>query len=177
VIIDEAIRRWDEALGLDADALAALEAIDFRITDLSGAMLGSATDSTVWLDVTAAGFGWYIDESPADDAEFGAVLADGSLRDVEGGEATGAMDLLSVVTHELGHALGLDVHEVLGESLESGTRVIPAGEVVPESPEHDATFRYAIAVLAMERSQDEDDEDVPAVFSVEEIALDRAAVL
>jgi hypothetical protein len=87
------------------------------------------------------------------------------------------MDLLSVVTHELGHALGLDVHEVLGESLESGTRVVPAGEVVPESPEHDATFRYAIAVLAMERSQDEDDEDVPAVFSVEEIALDRAAVL
>jgi hypothetical protein len=173
-IIDEAIRRWDEEVGLDAQALATLEAVDFRITDLSGTTLGTATDSAVWLDGTAAGFGWYIDESPEDDAEFGTLLADGSLRALEGGEATGSIDLLSVVAHELGHVLGLDAHAQLGESLESGTRMMPAEGTPTATPDE---VRYAVAVLAMERSQDEDDEDGPGEFSVEEISLDRDAVL
>src|SRR5262249_55737826 len=66
------------------------------------------TDGTVLIDVNAGGFGWFIDPTPADDAEFGTTGRPTDLRAAAGGPAYGRMDLLTVVMHELGHVLGLD---------------------------------------------------------------------
>jgi hypothetical protein len=49
----------------------------------------------VRLDATAAGFGWFVDPTPANDSEFAS------------GKPPAGMDLLTVVMHELGHEVGL----------------------------------------------------------------------
>ncbi len=101
-LIDEAESRWEQS-GLSTDQLAVLEEIDFQIIDLDGPTLGYAEGSTIVIDADAAGMGWYVDSTPADDSEFS-------------GSTFGAMesvDLLSVMTHEIGHVLGLqDVYDV-----------------------------------------------------------------
>ncbi len=54
----------------------------------------------MWVDADAAGYGWSY-----------------STEDLR----SGGVDLLSVLTHELGHILGYD-HDVMGESLNVGER-------------------------------------------------------
>jgi hypothetical protein len=84
--------------------------------------------NTVWLDRDAAGHGWFVDPTPADDAEFPAAKGD---------PAFGRMDLLTVVTHEVGRLLGLGAgdaatYPVMAEVLPPGVRRAdrprPAGE-------------------------------------------------
>jgi len=61
--------------------LSELTAIDVQIGQLDGTMLGHATDDTIWIDQDAAGYGW---SNP------------------------GGVDLLTALSHEFGHVLGLD---------------------------------------------------------------------
>jgi hypothetical protein len=75
-------------------------------------------DNTIWLDRDAAGFGWSIGTT-GHDHEFD-----------DGGPASylGHMDLLSVVSHELGHLIGLDhdhANAVMHETLSPGVRRSP----------------------------------------------------
>lgn len=51
----------------DTDGLGA---IDIQIADLGSAALGYAGGNTITLDDNAAGWGWFIDVTPADDNEF-----------------------------------------------------------------------------------------------------------
>ena len=60
----------------------------------------SSSSNIIWIDRDAAGFGWSTDASIV---------------------RSGQIDLLSVVSHEFGHVLGLD-HDVMGETLTVGTR-------------------------------------------------------
>ena len=65
------------------------------------------------IDPTAAGLGWFVDATPWDDHEF-IYDAEGSvLRATSSAVAAQAVDLVSAVTHELGHLLGFehDEHE------------------------------------------------------------------
>jgi len=97
----DAIAEWTTQ-GLSPTQLRDLQELTVRIADLPGNALGLSSESTnyVWVDADAAGYGWSY-----------------STEDLR----SGGVDLLSVLTHELGHKLGYD-HDVLGESLNVGER-------------------------------------------------------
>ena len=73
--------------------------------DLPGSFLGMADDGVIWLDRDAAGYCWSFTTEPD------------------------RVDLLTVVTHELGHLLGFehgDEDDLMGETLGLGERHLPA---------------------------------------------------
>jgi hypothetical protein len=110
-LLTEALRRWDAA-GVDTSSLSGL---DVRIADLGGLTLGRADDGVIWVDDNAAGWGWFVDRSARNDSEF--------TRGGNQGEKN-RMDLLTVLSHELGHLLG-ETHAgdgVMQETLAAGTR-------------------------------------------------------
>ena len=90
----EALGRWSAA-GAD---VSELNSIRFRITDLADGSLSHVEDDTIWLDMNAAGHGWFIDMTPNDDSEF--------LLPGDQGEEN-RIDLLTVLVHEVGHLLGI----------------------------------------------------------------------
>jgi hypothetical protein len=77
-----AIGHWTEALGDGDPRLAAFGDMRITFADLAGDELGFASGRSVLIDRDAAGYGW--------------------------SENGGGMDLVTVVTHELGHVLGFD---------------------------------------------------------------------
>ncbi|MEE3221053.1 MAG: hypothetical protein VX257_12340, partial [Planctomycetota bacterium] len=83
----QAIADWKQ---VDPGAAAALDIVDIRVADLSGSILGLTSEATrtIWLDRDAAGYGWQTKQQYAD-------------------QNSEAVDLLTVVTHEFGHLLGL----------------------------------------------------------------------
>jgi membrane-associated phospholipid phosphatase len=110
-LLTEALARW-QAAGVDTSALGN---IDVRIADLGGLTLGQAANGGIVLDDNAAGWGWFVDRTPGSDREF--------TRRGNQGERN-RMDLLSVLTHEVGHLLGYD-HEaggVMQQTLDAGVR-------------------------------------------------------
>jgi PKD repeat protein len=104
-VVQQAIGYWD-SLGTYAatDDLAAR--LNVRVADLSDDRLGSTFGNTIWIDTDAAGYGWTC----------GAPL--------DNGRQAGRVDLLSVVTHEIGHVLGAD-HDTLGATLRLDERHLP----------------------------------------------------
>ena len=113
-VVQEAIAGW-AAAGVDSHRLDALSLVEVQIAELSGSLLGMASSSDViWIDRNAAGYGW--------------------------GDA--GVDLLSVVTHELGHKLGFDhddahLHNVMAATLAPGMPRLPSSSLLPEYPSHD----------------------------------------
>jgi Ca2+-binding RTX toxin-like protein len=105
-IIEAAIDRLTESLIIGESDLALLNEISFEITDLSGLTLGQATGTTVLIDIDAAGYGWFVDTTPYEDSEFDEYF--GKLQAPSSSPASGNMDLLTVVMHELGHILGYE---------------------------------------------------------------------
>ena len=118
-VVGGAIERYERA-GASSDELDLLSSLSFAIVDLSPGQLGAA-GSYIAVDVNGAGYGWFVDATPDDNSEFDLALAANSSS-----EAAGRMDLLTVVMHEMGHVLGRghshDDHDLMGETLEAGTR-------------------------------------------------------
>ena len=119
-VVDAAISIWRNA-GLTAEQVNRLRSVDVQISDLPGKLLGVASNNTIVIDTGAAGFGWFVDQTPLDDSEFTTADAD----------ALDQMDLLTAVLHEFGHILELaDVlvghdDDLMSAWLEVGTRRKP----------------------------------------------------
>jgi hypothetical protein len=124
-VVQEAIARW-AAAGIDAGRLRALSQVTVGVAEFPGPWLGMAFPGAIWIDRDAAGYGWYVDPTPADDGEFPAE---------PGSPAYGKVDLLTVVEHELGHELGFDDTPgggLMGLLLPTGTRRLPEALGGPE---------------------------------------------
>ena len=103
-LINQAIAYW-AAQGVSTERFELMDHVKVGFSDLAGPVLGVATSShMIWIDRDAAGYGWHAPAHQSDRAVIG-------------------VDLLSVLTHEFGHALGFD-HDVMSETLCPGIRSV-----------------------------------------------------
>ena len=122
-IIAEAERRLTAATGIQVTA--AMTSVSVQITDLPNNMLGEEVGKTILIDRDAAGYGWFIDPTPANDLEFADVLGPHTLAAGNGSPAAQRVDLLTTVMHEMGHVLGFehsDSLDLMYPTLPLGTR-------------------------------------------------------
>ncbi|MBR0850054.1 cadherin domain-containing protein, partial [Bradyrhizobium diazoefficiens] len=140
-VVAAAIAQWTHA-GASAAQLAALSAITFSVGDLAGNTIGEEGAGHITIDSDAAGHGWFVDPTPNDNSEFthAANAAGTDLFTDPSSAAAGHLDLLTAVTHEMGHQLGLpdltatsDAHDLMYIALVDGERRLPTSADVPKA--------------------------------------------
>ncbi|MEQ9067839.1 MAG: hypothetical protein RLO18_14000, partial [Gimesia chilikensis] len=102
-----------------------LSEIDIKVVDLANESLGRAAAGTIYIDVNAAGYGWFIDATPAEHSEF-SPASDLTLIALPDSEAAGLIDFRTVILHELSHLLGYehDTDGLMQETLAPGVRYL-----------------------------------------------------
>jgi hypothetical protein len=132
-LVQEAEVRW-AAAGASVSALGSVQVV---VGNLPGTELGESSSAvdTIFLDSNAQGYGWFIDPTPGQDAEFPVQVAKTEER-ATSGPAAGEMDLLTVMMHEMGHFLGhedLDPqafpYDLMSADLAVGVRRLPGSAV------------------------------------------------
>jgi hypothetical protein len=118
-VVLEASEQWALALGADWNASSTLNTLQFSVADLSGSLLGMAVGNTIYIDDDAAGYGWSADTFLQTPSVSGSAVKS---------TASGGMDLLAAVMHEIGHILG---REHGSEPVMSPT--LAAGQTTSES--------------------------------------------
>ena len=79
----------------------------FSVAELPLARLATVEGGDILVDLTAAGWGWFVDPTPDKDEEFEPSSAvTGERLAKPDGPAAGKMDLLTALMHEMGHMLG-----------------------------------------------------------------------
>jgi hypothetical protein len=134
-----AIQHWADA-GASAAQIALLAHTHIQIADLpDSGFLANTDGSGITIDTNAAGWGWFIDPTPADNSEFHATTTANELI-ATSGDAASHIDLLTVVEHELGHIIGLGDSTgagVMNIALASGERRMPGATDVAQAHEAD----------------------------------------
>ncbi|MBL6705968.1 MAG: hypothetical protein ISQ06_07650, partial [Planctomycetaceae bacterium] len=136
-ILERARSIWTATGNLDAAQIATLEAITPAIANLSGDTLAGISGSQLFLDINAAGYGWFVDATPGGNGEFGQQIARNALQAGTTSQAADRIDLLTVVLHEMGHALNFDdlnpaafPNALMSQELGTGTRRLPVSETL-----------------------------------------------
>ncbi|MBK7685753.1 MAG: matrixin family metalloprotease [Rhodocyclaceae bacterium] len=106
--------------------------ITISVSDLAGGAIGQTSGHAITLDTTADGHGWFIDHTPADNDEFLPTSNPNEWIAKAGSEAASRMDMLSVLLHEYGHALGFEhstnAQDFMATTLTPGVRRLPSAE-------------------------------------------------
>ena len=103
-IVNEAIHRL-----LGASGGTALADVSIQIADLPGMLLGETIGNKILIDRDAAGYGWFIDPTPADDVGVRRRPWPVRLgRPQRQSRGYNRADLLTTVMHEMGHVLGYE---------------------------------------------------------------------
>ena len=106
-----------------------LNSATFQIADLPTGFAGQTQGKTITLDASGAGWGWYVDSTPAVNTEFDAAATAMDFNAPLSSEAYGKLDLLTVMIHELGHVLGMpstvSADNVMSQYLAPGQRRLP----------------------------------------------------
>jgi len=127
-IVQQALARWETA-GISAEDVARLQTASFNIADLKGLRLATAKSGQITIDESAAGYGWFVDLSPSDDAEFDLPVPGRELQLTEDSLAFGKIDLLTVVMRQLGRMLNekpsVGRAALMQNSLSTGVRRLP----------------------------------------------------
>jgi len=149
-VVEEAVLRWAD-YGIGSRHISTLQGVEFRIGDLAGSTIGLALGNTIWLDIDAAGYGWFIDGTPWDDAEFSRRNTGSELVAKRTSEAYGDIDLLTVVMHEMDHTLGfedltseVESKDLMYETIQSGVRRTKTLPVTRRSTTHSAVAWHYI---------------------------------
>ncbi|MFP6612194.1 MAG: hypothetical protein VB835_07755, partial [Pirellulales bacterium] len=169
-LVERAAAQWAAVDPAAADLFAA---VDVRVSDLPGAVLGLASPATrtIWLDRNAAGYGWHIGMTASE-------------------QPTRQFDLISVLSHEFGHLLGLpdldhELHpgSVMSAQLETGLRRLPSKPAQLAGPfaepladrMFDFVGRVGPPVAAVDEPHDED--DLQAAWAQIDLEADELAAL
>ncbi|WP_417383300.1 Calx-beta domain-containing protein [Gimesia sp.] len=126
---DTVIEQTRTSPALSIEQQQTLKQIDIQVIDLGADILGTAAGSTIYIDVDAAGYGWFIDSTPAGNSEY-TWSSELTLIALPDSDAAGGIDLWTVIQHELGHLLGYEHSEsgLMQETLAPGIRLLPEWE-------------------------------------------------
>ncbi|WP_339682931.1 Calx-beta domain-containing protein [Gimesia maris] len=115
---------------LSSEQQKSLKHIDIQVIDLGGDILGAAAGSTIYIDVDAAGYGWFIDSTPTGYSEY-TWSSELTLIALPDSDAADGIDLWTVIQHELGHLLDYEHSEtgLMQETLAPGIRKLPEWEL------------------------------------------------
>ena len=127
---DEELAMLHSMLSFALGGVGGMSNGSLNIADLPNAAVGQTTGSTVTLDTNAAGYNWFIDTTPTDNSEYLPTSNPNEWVAKAGSAAAGKMDMLSVLLHEYGHALGInhsaDPNDFMGTTLTAGVRRLPS---------------------------------------------------
>ncbi len=135
-VLSAAIHDW-AAAGLPAQDVALLQQVTVQITNLPSGYLGTTAigGTIVYLSADAAGYGWFIDSAPGMPAPIAGPVTATEQGANTSAAAVGHEDLLTVVTHELGHTLGLsdlggNSNDLMATTLATGVQRLPSAQDV-----------------------------------------------
>jgi VCBS repeat-containing protein len=119
-----------DLMNLLADASLSFTGFSDLAGTAVGQTIGEGANASITLDTNAAGHGWYVDATPWDNTDDYLPTADAGVWQAKTGTAAATqMDLLSVLLHEYGHALGLEhsanPKDFMSASLQPGIRRLP----------------------------------------------------
>jgi hypothetical protein len=133
-VLATAIAEW-ASVGLPAQDVAKLRSVTAQITDLPAGYLGSTAigGTTIYISANADSYGWFVGATSGNTTALANPVAPTGTANDLATTPVGHEDLLTVVMHELGHALGLNdldparsPTDLMAETLATGVQRLPS---------------------------------------------------